>query len=126
MAVESRMEALWSGDNHLTVDKRKGGVYIPQHGNVVVRREFGGVVLFIGDRRLEMSTPVAVKIGLALVKNGGGVLEPGDMVVLDISGIEVLLLPETAIKIGGSILRKADKADDWQRDNTHRSFRRTS
>lgn len=124
--IDSKMEALWSGDQHLTVDKRKGSVYIPQHGNVVVRGEYGSVVLFIGDKRLEMKTPVAVKIGLALVKNGGGILEPGDMVVLDISGIEVLLLPETAIKVGGSILRKADRADDWQRQNSKASFRRTA
>jgi hypothetical protein len=53
-------------------------------------------------------------------------LEPGDVIVLEISGIEVLLLPETAMKIGGAILRKADRADDWQRQNISRSFRRTS
>ena len=124
--IDSQSASLWSDGQRLVVDKRKNGVYLPQTGNAVVRAENRNVVLFIEGKRLEMTTPVAVKVGLALVRNGGGILEPGDVIVLEISGIEVLLLPETAIKIGGAILRKADRADDWQRQNTNRSFRRTS
>jgi len=106
---------LWSGDQRLVVDK-KSAVYLPQLGNAVVRREFDQVILFIDGKRLEMSTPVAVKIGLQLVRSAGTAQE-GELVTLIISGVEVLLLPDTATRIGGAILRKADKADDWQRDN---------
>lgn len=115
---------LWSGAHRISVDHRKVSIFTPPSGKVTLRKEYGMVVLFFEDKRLEMSTPVAVKVGLALVKHGGGVLEANDVVVLNISGVEVLMLPETAARIGGALIRKADKADDWQRDNLtpHRRF----
>jgi len=112
----TRLE-LWEGDHRISVDHRKVSVYTPLSGKVTLRKEYGSVVLFYEDKRLEMTTPVAIKVALALVKNGGGLLEPNDIVVLSISGVEVLMLPETATRIGGAIIRKADKADDWQRDH---------
>lgn len=117
MLQEGAILKLWSGDSSISVDHRRVPFFSPDPGRITLRKEFGNVVLFYQDKRLEMSTPVAVKIGLALVKHGGGVLEPSDIVVLSISGVEVLLLPETATRIGGALIRKADKADDWQRDN---------
>lgn len=108
---------LWSDGTRISIDKKNQAIWKPQDGNVVVRKTLGRVVLLIGGKQLDMSTPVAVKVGLALVKNGGGYLDPHDVVVFNISGVEVFLLPETAMKIGGAILRKADHADDWQRDN---------
>jgi hypothetical protein len=111
--------ALTSGLHSVTVDRRRDPLMMPQQGKIVVRSEYGQVVLFVGDKRLEMSTPVAVKVGLAMVDDGGSVLQVGDIVVLEISGFEVLLLPETAMRIGGAILRKANHADDWQRGLIH-------
>lgn len=117
MLQEGLRLELWSGHHRIAVEHRKVGIYQPSAGKITLRKEFGSVVLFFDNKRLEMDTPTAVKVGLALVKNGGGLLEPNDMVLLEISGVEVLLLPQTATQVGGAILRKADKADDWQRDN---------
>ena len=112
---------LWSDDSRLSIEKRHA-LYVPQTGDARVRKEYGQVVMFIDGKRLEMSTPVAVKVGLELVKSAATV-DTGELIVLTISGVEVLLLPDTATRIGGAILRKADKADDWQRDNLKPSRR---
>jgi hypothetical protein len=66
-----------------------------------------------------------VKIGLALCLKSdehGSQTVKGEVVAFNISGFEVLLLPQTAMSIGAAILRKADRADDWQRafNQTHR------
>ena len=112
---------LWSADSRLCIEKRRA-LYLPQTGDARVRKEYGQVVMIIDDKRLEMSTPVAVKVGLELVKSAGTAVD-GELVALTISGVEVLLLPDTATRIGGAILRKADKADDWQRANNTPSRR---
>lgn len=113
---------IWSGDTRLKVDRRTGVAYVPRAGNLAVRQELDKVVVFVDEKRLEMSTPVAVKIGLALClrsdDHGANVVK-GEVIAFEISGFEVLLLPETAMSIGAAILRKADRADDWQRAFHH-------
>lgn len=105
---------IYAGDQRLSVDRKCDVPFVPSAANIVVRTEYGLVILFVDDKRLEMSTPVAVKIGLALCLTSDVTVQR-EIVVFNISGFEVLLLPETAMRIGAAILRKADRADDWQR-----------
>jgi hypothetical protein len=98
---------------------RQRRIFQPSAGKCAVRSEGGQVVFLLDDKRLEMSVPVAVKVGLALCLTSDDDLTSGEIVVWDISGFEVSLLPETAMRIGASILRKADRADDWQRAMVH-------
>ena len=91
-------------------------VYAPEIKRIAPRVERGGVVVWLDDYRIEMTTPVAVKIGLALVKSYT-TAEPGDLVIMRVNGIEVQLVPFQARHVGGVMLKKADRADDWQRQN---------
>lgn len=116
--VFDRHTVHWHGDHRISVD-RKRGVFRPEMGDVVVRQDCGDVLVFVKGKALRMSTPIAVKIGLALTGTGGANFEPDEIVVMDISGVEVQMLPQTAAKIGSAILRKADRADDWQRAFSH-------
>lgn len=118
--IDGQRLEIWSGGQRLVIDRKKViGTYQSACERIVVRQERGSVALFVGDRRLEMTTPIAVKVGFSLCKNGGSWLEPDDAVLFEISGIEILLLPEIAVRVGGAILRKADRADDWQRETVH-------
>lgn len=118
--IEGKRVEIWSGGQRLVIDRKKlPGVYQPTVHSIRACCDGPDVVLLIGDTRLQMTTPVAVKVGLALGFNGGAWLEPDDAVLLEVSGIEVLLLPETAVRISGAILRKANQADDWQRAAVH-------
>ena len=81
---------------------------------VVVRQERDSVVVFVGAKRLEMRTPAAVKVGMALAR-AKTEAAPGDFVRFEINGEPLDLLPDVAAQVGGAVLRKADQADDWQR-----------
>lgn len=118
--IEGKRLEIWSAGQRILIDRKKlPGIYRPSIDKIVARSEGPSVALFIGEKRLEMSTPIAVKVGLALAANGGAWLEPDDAVLFEISGIEILLLPEIAVRVGGAILKKADRADDWQRGTVH-------
>lgn len=88
--------------------------YIPPLGNVVVRHEFGKVVLFVGKRRAELTTITAHGIGMAIMK---GHVAPNEMIVLKINSERFELLLSVAKKLAAALLRKADDADDWQIQN---------
>jgi hypothetical protein len=75
----------------------------------------GRVHLLLGTKALEMTTPVAAKVGYALAQNGGACFYLGDVVSFSVGGEEFTLLPEVAIQLGGVMLKKTDRADDWQR-----------
>jgi len=106
-----------SGDSRITVDRKaSNGVYVAPSENMICRVELGHVLLLSGDSYLEMTTPVAVKVGMALCRNGGEAMSQGDWVVFTVNSTEFTLLPEVAIRLGGVILKKSDKADDWQRE----------
>ena len=104
-----------AGDSRIVVDRIKQGMYVPPVGDIRISTKFGMVYLTIGTKVLEMTTPVAVKVGFALAKNGGACQALGDVVLFDIGGEQYTLLPDVAVQVGGGVLLKADKADDFQR-----------
>lgn len=86
-------------------------VYIPVIGNIVVRHENGMVVLFISQKRVELNTLTAHRIGYTIHM---AKLAPNEMIVLSINSEEIELLWPVAKKLATALLRKADDADDWQ------------
>lgn len=89
-------------------------IYIPTPGNMVVRHEFGKVVLFVGVKRVELTTITAHGIGMAIAKSQ---IAPNEMIVLKINSERLELLWPVAFKLATALLRKADDADDWQLQN---------
>ena len=94
-------------------------IYAPDVRRIVVRYEHNMVVLWLDDMRVEMTTPVAARIGLEMNKLYA-VHEPGDLVIMRINGRKVQLVPMQARQVGGVMLKKADRADDWQRQSGRR------
>jgi len=86
-------------------------IYVPKITQIVVRHEMGMVVLFIDQKRVQLTTLTAHSIGynIHIAK-----LAPNEMVVLSINGEEIELLWSVAKKLATGLLRKADDADDWQ------------
>ena len=97
---------------------RKKAIYVPNLKRAVVRFRGNLVYLFLDDLPLEMTTPTAAKVGFQLCKHVG-LAEPGEIILLIINRQEFHLLPDTARQIGGVMLKKADRADDWQRELIH-------
>lgn len=97
----------------ITVD-RKRGVYTNPGQNFRVAHRYGRVYLIQGDRAMEFDTPTAVRVGLALAKLSNQ-LEQGEFLELNLDGEEINILPDSALKLSGALIRKADMADDWQR-----------
>jgi len=93
---------------------RSAGFFSPNVNEVRVRQRYGLVYLMAGDKVLEMRTPLAHKTGFDLVKQAGEAL-PGEFVILRVNGQELNFLSHQAKQIGGSLLRKADDADDFQK-----------
>lgn len=113
----SRRIEISCGANTLVVDRKNIALYVPPKiDRIIARYRHGFVYLLVGDKQLEMATPVAVKLGLALCDNGGECSVSGDVVQLCINGEELCFLPFVAIQLGGIICKKADRADDWQRE----------
>lgn len=101
--------------NRITVERDRVRVpYEEPRSAIVVRHEQGSVVMFVGTKRVEMTTVVAVKIGLRIARNLVPQLEPCELVVMTINGERIELLGEVALRVAGALLRKADDADDWQ------------
>jgi hypothetical protein len=103
------------GDQRIVVDRTKAARYVQPTADCRIRHRGGLVYLLIGSKQLEMTTPAAVKLGIALATNGGACTYLGDIVSLNIAGEELTLLPQIAVKLGGLICKKADRADDFQR-----------
>lgn len=104
-----------AGDQRLIVDRKKTQFCTPLTGDIRARRRGDKVYILLGAKQLEMTVPVAIKVGFALTKNGGACMYLGDMVLLEIGGEEMTLLPAVAVQLGGVMMLKADKADDFQR-----------
>lgn len=85
--------------------------YRPKIDKIVARSEFGKVVLFIGNKRVELNTVTAHKIGytIAMAK-----LEPNELIVIIINNQRLEFLHPIAMNVAKALLRKADDADDWQ------------
>lgn len=120
--VQGKRLELRNGDQSFIVDRAKQEVYVPPKGDIRIAQRNEKVALLIGEKVVEMTTPVAVKVGFALSKNGGACMYLGDVVTLSINGEMFYLLPKIAVQVGGGLMLKADKADDWQRE--HSSHRR--
>lgn len=105
-----------NGDQRIVVDKRRVTLFVPFHGEIRARYRNDRVYILLGTKALEMTTPVAFKVGYALAQHGGACFYQGDVVLFEIGGEEFTLLPETALQLGGVMLKKTDRADDWQRE----------
>jgi len=98
---------------------RKKTFYIPNAEKATVRFRYNKVYLFLDDLCLEMTPPVAAKVGHQLVLHGEVAHEWGEVVLLIVNRKEINLLGEVARQIGGVMIKKADRSDDWQRGTEH-------
>ncbi len=106
-------------DQRIVVDHTLG-VGVPPPGEIRARFRGEKVFLLMGLKQLEMSIPVAAKVGYALANNGGAALYLGGFVSLKVGGEKYSLPGETSIQLGGVLMKKTDRADDWQRANPKR------
>lgn len=107
---------LWEGGEKLVIDLvARTAIYVPPAGTLRVRLRLDRVFVLWNDKAFSLSTPVAVKAGMALARNGQAALTSGDWVAFQIGQTQIVLLPEAAIQLGGTMLKKADRADDFQR-----------
>lgn len=118
--VNGKRLELRAGDQRIIVDHQATGVNPPPPDQIRARFRGDQCYLLCGLKQVQMSIPVAAKIGHALANNGGAALYLGGVVLLDIGGERYSLMGEPAIQLGGVLLRKADRADDWQRENPRR------
>jgi hypothetical protein len=118
--VQGKRLEIRSGDQRIVVDRKRALVATAIAGDIRARAENGMVHLLVGTKYMAMTTPVAVKVGFALAKNGGATMYHGDMVSFEVGGEEFCLPPAVAVQLGGALMLKADRADDWQRANPKR------
>lgn len=91
-------------------------IYAPEIHKIIIRHELGMVIMFIDDRRIELNTLTAHKIGYTMAT---AKLAPNEMIVLSINGEKIDMVWPIAVKVSSALLRKADDADDFQlRRNT--------
>lgn len=91
--------------------EKKPIAYIQEIGNIVIRHEYGKVVMFVRGKRVEFDTITAHDIGYNVAM---AQLESNELIVFIINGERIQLLGEVAKKVAIALLRKADDADDWQ------------
>jgi hypothetical protein len=115
--VRHKRLELRNGDQRIVVDRKRQSLFVPFVGEMRARFRNDRVYLLLGTKALEMTTPVAFKVGYALAQNGGACFYQGDVVSFRIGEEEFNLLPEQALQLGGVMLKKMERADDWQRDN---------
>ena len=107
---------LHEGDSRLEVKLVSAApIYVPPAQSLRVRTRHGRVFVLYGPDALSMSTPISAKVGFALAKSGAAAAAAGDWVAFKIDRTELVLLPEAAIQLGGVMLKKTDRADDFQR-----------
>ena len=101
-------------ENTLTVDMAKmPAIFVPEIARITVRHEFGKVVMFIEDKRVELSSITAHEIGLTVAR-AIPTMEVYEMIVITINNRKVELPKPFASKVSTALLRKADDADDFQ------------
>jgi hypothetical protein len=118
--VSGKRLEIRNGDQRIVVDRKRQSLFVPMKGDIRARFRDDRVYLWIAGKAVEMTIPVAAKVGFALAKNGGACRYLGDFVFMEIGGEEFHLAPADAEQLGGVMLRKADRADDWQRENPRR------
>ena len=89
-----------------------------------VRSEGPLVVMILREKKIELRTPTAHKIGFALIRAADDCIkvnrEPGakEFVALTINTTaDIHLPPDAARKLGAALLRRSDPADDFQLNN---------
>jgi hypothetical protein len=80
--------------------------------NIVIRQEYGNVIMIVGDKRVELTTSSAHKLGMGIAKKIPYLVK-NEIIFIMING-ERVELPGVADKVAGALLRKADDADDFQ------------
>jgi hypothetical protein len=115
--VSGKRLEIRNGEQRVIVDRKRQAMFRPIIGDIRARFRGDRVYLLLGAKMLEMTTPVAAKVGFALTKNGGACMYLGDFVFIEIGGEEIHLAPADALQLGGVMLKKTDRADDWQREN---------
>lgn len=118
--VSGKRLEIRNGEQRIVVDRKRQTMFVPFRGELRARYRNDRVYLLLGGKALEMTTPIASKVGFALTRNGGACFYQGDFVCFEIGGEEFHLLPSDALQLGGVMLKKADRADDWQRDALRR------
>jgi len=118
--VKGKRFELRAGEQKLVVDHMSKGIYPPPPDRLRARFRFDKAYILMGRHQLEMTTPVAHKLGFALATNGGAALYLGGVVLFEVGGERYSLPGESAIQLGGVLLKKVDRADDWQRDHPSR------
>lgn len=83
----------------------------------VVRAEGPLVVLYVDQKKVEMTTPTAHTVAFQLIRTADDCIAD-EFVVLTINRADIDLPPKGARQLGAALLRKSDTADDFQL--THR------
>lgn len=97
---------------------RKVGTPIPSP-NIHVRAQGPWVVMLFGTSRIELTTPEAHKMAFQLIRTADNcILEQVEFVTLTINNADIEIPPQPARQLGAALLRKSDKADNFQ--ITHR------
>jgi hypothetical protein len=115
--VSGKRLEIRNGEQRIVVDRKRMAMFKPIVGDIRARFRGDKVYLLLGQKMLEMTTPIASKVGFALAKNGGACMYLGDFVFMEIGGEEIHLAPADALQLGGVMLKKTDRADDYQRQN---------
>jgi hypothetical protein len=100
----------------IKIDK-KSGVLKEIPPRISVKGQFDKVLLIIGDSTIQLTAPTAIKMGSAIAFKANE-LNGAEYVSLTINGKEVQIPKQEGIKIGRSLLRRADLADDFQIANS--------
>lgn len=91
----------------------KSGFFTDSCHQIRVRAVYDHVLMLISSKVVKMATPAAHKAGFALAKKAGEAL-CGEFVIMTVNGEKFELPPESALSLGGALLRKADHVDDYQ------------
>ena len=87
---------------------------VDRHHTIRVWQAHHEVVMLVDGRGIVVNTPAAVKAGLALATLAGQA-QDNEIVTFTYNGETLNLLPQHARQLAGALLKKADLADDFQR-----------
>lgn len=87
---------------------------VDRHHVIRVRQAQHEVVMLVDNKTIVVETPAAVKAGLSLATLAGQA-QNNEIVTFSYSGETINLSPNHACKLAGALLKKADMADDFQR-----------
>lgn len=106
-------------ENSISVSRVRNTVFVPTVHSIQIGERGPDCVLILDNAPILLNTPDAVKIGYELCRMESQ-SEEGELIILTINGRDVMLIPSQARQVGGVLLKKADRADDWQRNEGKR------